>query len=239
MLYVETAPAAVVMAQDIAAVAALAAEPADHHDRLMYVLFGPAPSAARPRLRPYDHGAVGTLLTYRAGLQEDEGRMLAVAHAAGRARVDRWRLEVGVVLLAGEIAARSVHRLLAGRFGPEGFEALSDAIALCWPLPDEQPEPQLPGHPGMNLGRMLKGPARPVMENWQVNMARVLATAFSSHDDNDQVVRSTARCAGSAHTQLMRRHAEITMQVRREVIDVRYGGGGRHSPLHRGKESPA
>lgn len=220
MPYVETVPAAVVTAEDIAAVAPLTAE---HHGRLTDVLFGPAPDWVRPRLSHRDHGAVGSLLSYRAGPLDDDARMLAVAHAAGRARVRRYCLEVGVVLLAGEIAARSVHRLLTERFGPGGFEALSDAITLCWPMPDQQPGPLLLGHPGMNLGRMLQGPARAVMENWQAEMARVLATAFASADDRDQVIRSTARCAGITYAPLLRSHAETTMQVRNELIGTRHG----------------
>jgi hypothetical protein len=191
---------AVVTDEDLAAAAAYrdaddertAAENSVSFERL---LFGPLYSTEL-RLVPADHEAVGAVLArcLRHGALESGNAydLVCVAHALARSHgLRRHRLLAGIVLLAGEVTARTHYALITRQYDPHDVRALAHVISDFWPRPGADIEAALPGHPGMNLARMVTGRTGVSLPYGQQKALRVLGSAYSP--DRHQALYAMAR----------------------------------------------
>ncbi|MFD7537489.1 hypothetical protein [Streptomyces sp. NPDC059819] len=222
-----TNDAAAVTEEDVQEVA-WALDPAQS-DRVLKVMFGPYWVNGSPLVTPRDHGAVGTILSHSSDSSdefEDQARLLAVAAAHGRVRGLSHRAATGAILLAGEITARTIHHLLTKEVEEPAVRALTCIIAELWPItqPGPVPEPE-PGHPGMNLHRLLRARPNALLAPWQQKALAPLINAYQhSHTHgrtNPQLLLAIARCASYALPQL-RDHCDEFTAVRDEILIRRH-----------------
>ncbi|MGW3308286.1 hypothetical protein ACWDG9_17060 [Streptomyces sp. NPDC001073] len=223
-----TTRAAAVTEEDRQAVA-WAGDPSDpdSHDKFMRILFGPWIMAGRPLLDPRAHGAVGTLLSYRGhdhDRTENEVELLAVAHAHGRTRRLSSYTVTGAVLLAGEIAARTIHRQLATELGEPAIRPLTCVVDGLWPLPGTTPPDRPHGDLAMNLGRLLGDLPSTVMAHWQHDALKPLINAYhhSLRDPatNPPLMLTVGRSVQHAHRPLGSHMEEFTA-TRQDILIAR------------------
>ncbi|MFF0386813.1 hypothetical protein [Streptomyces sp. NPDC004286] len=191
-----------------------------HHDRRVNLLFGPHHAARHISAR--DHAACGTLLSYfgtGADWERHDHLMLATAHATSRthrpALPPQERALAGVFLLAGEVAARILHRRIIHQHGPHGFDALHRAIELIW-----RDDPQITragGHPAMDLHRMLTW-SRGTLTLAEEHAVRTLGVAVGAPGKRPM---ASARLASEVHKGLKAEDRELIPQVRAEITDSR------------------
>jgi hypothetical protein len=219
-------PVAQVTEADKEAVA-WAADPANG-DKVVNILFGPFNWRFGEFLDPRDHAAVGTLLCHQSpsDWQEFELQVLAVAHAHGRVQGMFPPTAGGAILLAGEIAARFIHRQLADEHGPYGFEALTSLIEELWPRRGVRRPAPVSGHPSMALHRMLQGPVEPLLTSQQEQTLRVLSHVYGAQTNyslrrQQLLLRCAARVAFHTVQADLRRHPEEFVAVRQEILAAR------------------
>ncbi|WP_409239924.1 hypothetical protein [Streptomyces sp. PA5.6] len=86
-------------------------------------------------------------------------------------------LRPGVIMLAGEVAARYLPTQLAREHGPYGLEPFQAAIALLWPLPDES-VPSVQGHPAIALLRLTTGLYKDLSSIVEIKARQALARSL-------------------------------------------------------------
>jgi hypothetical protein len=162
------------------------------------LLFGPL-NSTELRFLPADHEAVGAVLTrcLRADILESgsEYDLVSVAHALARSYgYQRHRLLAGIMLLAGEVTARTHYALITRQHDPHEVRALAHVITDFWPRPGAAAEAAPPGHPGMNLARMVTGRAALPLSYEQQSALRALVGAYNPgrHRAPQAMARSTA-----------------------------------------------
>ncbi|MEU5163927.1 hypothetical protein AB0G74_30525 [Streptomyces sp. NPDC020875] len=203
------------------------------HEAAADLLFDPPGTGPEAGIRPWDYAAAGAVLSYTCGRPPaDPGaevqQLLRVIHATGRAHSHEAHallMPLGVVMLAGEIATRTLHRELTAEHGENPFKPLAAAIAHLWPLPQEHIPTIGPGHPGMALHRWTTG-HRPPLHPLARDTAHLLATALSRNgrDGRDGRV-SRMRCAARICTAVLRHRGtegrDELAAVREHVLTTR------------------
>ncbi|MGW9439602.1 hypothetical protein [Streptomyces sp. NPDC055607] len=187
---------------------------------LFFDLPGHGPTA---RLNPADQAAVGVTLTYRHPGAPDQDRLLPVLHAVGRVHSHGARqvMQIGTVMLGGEIAARYLYRQLADRHPPFHLKPLKDVIALQWPLPEEG-RPYGLQHPAMALLRLANGPDRRLFTLTEIQAMRLVARTLPDGGSNqEQRLRCAARICSTFARGHIRFRREDLAAVREEVLTAR------------------
>ncbi|MEU7322663.1 hypothetical protein AB0465_37335 [Streptomyces griseoviridis] len=217
--------------------ATLPARENDHqiHQLLLSVLWQPSWTHFRYARMASDIRGLSTLVSYTENPGgPDAYVMLAVANAAGRVHltppldtVRQARLQAGVTVLGGEIAARTIRALITadgahGLGAPQSLvEALDDVIEDLWPRHDHDPRDPAgrePGHLGARLSRMLRGPAGRAFTPAQTRALGALARTYNP----DTSYLGMARCA--AETARMMPGIQHTLaRTRDDVLTERFG----------------
>ncbi|MFD6329268.1 hypothetical protein ACFWGI_06775 [Streptomyces niveus] len=117
---------------------------------------------------------VTTMFLGGPDIEEDPGRrearrILAIADRRGQTSATsdpRRRTHDGLVLIAGETAARLLHRIITDRHGPYGFEAIADLADTLHPVDLSSRRPGGP-MPEMQARRLLNGPLGQLLHPWQ------------------------------------------------------------------------
>lgn len=184
--------------------------------------YGPA-----QHMSPRDRAAVGVVLTYNSGCWEQhEDQLLQVIRAVGRVhRRDTdtgYIMQPGVIMLAGEVAARYLYQQLAREHGPHGLEPLAAAIAVVWPLPGET-VPHVQGNPAMALLRLTTGPYKNLFTTAEIQAMRLLARALPTCDPVPQL-RCAARICETITRYRGRFRGHCLTAVREAVVTARTTG---------------
>ncbi|MEV8333829.1 hypothetical protein [Streptomyces niveus] len=117
---------------------------------------------------------VTTMFLGGPDVEEDPGRretrrILAIADRLGQTSATsdpRRRTHDGLVLIAGETAARLLHRIIIDRHGPYGFEAIADLADTLHQVGHGSRRPGGP-MPVMQARRLLNGPLGQLLDPWQ------------------------------------------------------------------------
>ncbi|MFJ4342991.1 hypothetical protein [Streptomyces sp. NPDC088915] len=186
------------------------------------LLFDPPAHGPTAWLNPNDQAAVGVTLTYRHPGAPDQDRLLPVLHAVGRCHSYgvRQLMQVGTVMLGGEIAARYLYQQLARRYPPFFLKPLKTVIALQWPLPEEG-RPDGPQHPAMALLRLANGPDRGLFTVTEIQAMRLVARTLPGGGDQEQRLRCAAQICSTFARGHIRFRREDLAAVREEVLTAR------------------
>ncbi|MFE3609764.1 hypothetical protein [Streptomyces goshikiensis] len=192
---------------------------------------------------PHDHGAVGVTLTHGESGSPDYARLLPVLSAIGRTQREEQHHETwmptGVVMLAGEIAARYLHRQLAREHSTKVLTPLTQAINVVWPQryahlhPGQHPlggptrctkwPPPCPHplrHPAGQLMRLANGPHRAGFTPAETKAMRLIARTLPG-----ERLTTRMRCAARLCTVFVPRYSRYRVEdlnaVREEIISFR------------------
>ncbi|MFJ6437763.1 hypothetical protein [Streptomyces sp. NPDC091416] len=164
-------------------------------------------------------GTQSTPGTYQAEIAQvlEAGRLLGAAYT----RHGEWgQVHSGLVVLTGQIAARTLHYMIAQEHGgPDGFEALDTLIDHVYHRPHQEFEPTH-SDPVMAVSRMLRTPYGAALPRWQHQSIRTIAFLHdtSSSDKNLLVhARLSAEVAGHCHG-----HRNTIVRARAHVIGEQF-----------------
>ncbi|MEE1741186.1 hypothetical protein PUR49_32460 [Streptomyces sp. BE147] len=152
-------------------------------------------------------------------LDREIEQLLAVAyllggrHRRGYRKGGTWnRLHAGLIVLAGEIAARTLRNLITQEHGPHGFEALDALITRLHPTKplDHGGSPD----PVMAARRMINGHCGTLFDPWQHRAITLLADGGGHTGDQ---VRQCARISAEVYAKVQQ-HPETVAGARREAI---------------------
>lgn len=196
-----------------------------------------SPSDLTKSLRAQERGAASYMITYKIHgwdavdsiecLADLQLRTLAVAYAHSRARGHQQNRSAGIVLLAGEITARAIHRDLVATHGEQLVRPLTDLIRTIWPLTgDDLRNNPGSGHPPLQATRMLTGPCRELFEPWQTRALQPLISTYTRAGDTAPQMLATAltgmaRMAHESLTPLLKHRGQHVIAARDDILSAR------------------
>ncbi|MGW6202230.1 hypothetical protein ACWF9B_01035 [Streptomyces sp. NPDC055089] len=147
----------------------------------------------------------------------EAGRLLGAAYT----RHGEWgQVHSGLVVLTGQIAARTLQHMIAQEHdGPDGFEALDALIDHVYPRPHQEFEPTH-SDPVMAVSRMLRTPYGAALPRWQHRSINAIAFLRDTSSSDQRLLthaRLSAEVSGHCHG-----HRNTIARVRAHVIGEQF-----------------
>ncbi|WP_326733295.1 hypothetical protein [Streptomyces sp. NBC_01022] len=143
----------------------------------------------------------------------EAGRLFGAAYTCH----GEWgKVHSGLVILAGQIAARTLHQMIAQEHGgPHGFEDLDTLIDHACPQPGHEPEPAH-SDPVITVGRMLRTHYDAALPRLQHRTIRTIASLRDNSSGSDKDLLLNARL--SARPQAPEHHRPRTLADHQRAV---------------------